>query len=102
MLCEVSAGVRGLPAPRLFVAVQAVIRRFQKILGRLAILWIDRGTDAHGQPWLIGLVAQAIGDALRNLLDHLHVRVNQQDRELVAAVTRGNVGRAAILFHDVG
>ena len=28
MPCEVSAGVRGLPAPRLFVAVQVVIRHF--------------------------------------------------------------------------
>ena len=102
MSCEASIGLRGMPAERLLVAIKAAIRRFQKILRRLAIRWIDRRTDADRQPWLIGLLAQAIGDALRNLLDPLRVRINQEDGEFVAAVTRGNIGSTAILFHHAG
>jgi len=45
-----------------------------------------------GQPRLIGLLTQAIGDALRNLLGPLRVRINQEDGEIRRAVTRGNIG----------
>src|SRR5208337_370486 len=73
MPCAASIGLRGMPAERLLVAIKAAIRRFQKILGSLAIRWIDRRTDADRQPWLIGLLAQAIypadGQAPQDLLE---------------------------------
>jgi hypothetical protein len=46
-----------------------------------------------------GLSAQRFSNALCDLLAHLIVRIDQQNAELVAAITRQNIGGPRIFFH---
>jgi hypothetical protein len=93
------AGAVGI---RSLTLVQVPVRGFQQLWRGASVLRIDADASADAQLRLFRSIAHGPLDALRNTICHTRVGVNQNHREFVTAIPRGQIGRAALVRNYVG
>ena len=94
-------GDAALYAPGLF-RVEILVCVGKKFFDPLAIPVVNRNADARGEPWLFLVFGHHYANAVCDVLRFRVLRLGQDESELIAAVARGGVNRAAMNAQDGG
>jgi hypothetical protein len=91
---RVQLGFAGIP--RFLILIEAFVGRFKKLGSGKAVHRIDGKANANGERRRVALQAKTTGDAFSDVLRAGGVGIQEENCELISAVTRGNPCRGTV------